>query len=224
MLGLLSKDPSAGGVLARFIDLQYAEKVIDEMPETWRSLCAILNDAKAPNAPAYFLNALFMANSAALALLRSNYVKVRPEDHGWAVKETLLRLVIRSLDVCYEGKSPFTVTAEVDEDPGLLSQGYVAVAVTAESNDSPKRLMQWVYVFDKQRSVLTEDKGFDVICDERNNTKASIANHKLNVELVVHDPELANAFRQNQHPWRLESDQPQQAPGGDSGPEESTND
>lgn len=223
MLGLLSSDPQAGGVLARFIDLQYAEKVIDEMPETWRSLCAILHDAKTPNAPTYFLSALFMANSAALALLRSNYAKVRPEEHVWAVKETLLRLVMRFLDVCYEGESPFAVTAEVDEDPGLLSQGYIVVAVTVESNDSPKRVMPWVYVFDKQRSVLMKDKGFDVVCDGAN-TEASIDKHELNVELVVHDPELANAFRQNQHPWRLESDQPQQAFDGDSGPAQSADD
>lgn len=209
MLGLLSNDPQAGGVLARFIDLQYAERVIDEMPEAWRSLCAILHDAKSPKAPTYFMNALFTANSATLALLRSSFKNAPIEVAADAAKETLHRLIERFLDVCYEGHSPFTVVAEVDWDAGLLAQGYLVVTVTATSNDTPTRTMPWVYVFDKPRSVLSENKGFDVICDERNNTEASIANHQLNVELVVHDPELANAFRQNQHPWRLESDQSQ---------------
>lgn len=223
MLGLLSNDPQAGGVLARFIDLQYAERVIDEMPEMWRSLCAILHDAKDPKAPVYFINALFTANSATLALLRSHYKNAIPEVAADAAKEMLQRLTVRFLDVCYEGKSPFMVIAEVDWDAALIAHGYLVVTVTVTSNDTPTRIMPWVFVFDK-RSVLMENKGFDVICDSRNNTEASIAKQELNVELVVHDPELANAFRQNQHPWRLEQDQPQQASSGDSGPEESTND
>lgn len=222
MLGILSSDPQKVGVLARFIDLQYAEKVIDEMPETWSSLCAILHDAKMRSAPAYFINALFMANSATLAMLRS-YKSLAPNVACDAAEETLRRLVIRFLDLCYAGSSPFRVTAEADKDPFLMAQGYLVVSVTVESTDEPKRIMPLVYVFDK-RSVMMESKGFDVVCDSSNNSAESIANHELNVELVVHDPEMANAFRQNQHPWRLESHQSQQASDGDARPTQSSDD
>ena len=225
MLGVLRKTETNQGLLARFFDFQFPEKLISEFPETWRALQVMLHDANLPNAPIVFLHNLFLANAAGLQLLRQQ-LKDAPSDQ---INELTLRalrgIIERSLDACYlDCDAPFDVAAKINDEVSLMSNGYVAFEVTITSNDDgAPRKAPLVFLYSKL-SVWQEGKGWEVKCDSSNNSEQSIARNELNVELIVHDPEQANAIRQRQYGWHLESYQSQQASGSDAGPAQSADD
>lgn len=130
------------------------------------------------------------------------------------IKDELTKTLLISVTQFWDKDANNVMRVDCNEamnPPSVLDAGKL-VAVCTFSTGAPGPLLIFHFVFDKYSMIeailkntiegylkdlaASRPKLFEVICDSSNNSEDDIANHRLNVDIISSDPDIARALQE----------------------------